>query len=299
MSKNDANQDDKSSADDEGTKVTEDDLRKDKEEFLGVDGSDKDNQDDPEDDDESTDDDEETGDDDGKTDDDSEEDDSDDDSQDDSDDDDSEFVKELPDIKGETLTEYARNLEDTVIKSNTEGKRLADELRKATDRIAVLESGASSSSDSDGKGDDKGKTDVLNPMETYFRQEMEKQGVEAITKLKEQYSEVDDPVEYGRFVAEVKTLGETIWSGQKRLASPEELYTKAAVILGWKPADKVGKGDKLKVAIKERGTTTKTSSSTKKAPKSKVTDEMIRVNRIMYPNKTDDEIRTELEPHVK
>jgi hypothetical protein len=70
--------------------------------------------------------------------------------------------------------------------------------------------------------------------------------------------------------------------------------------LGWEPADKVSDKEKLSMALKDSASVTKTSSASAKTPtKSKVTDQMVAVNRAMYPGKTDAQIREELEPYVK
>src|SRR6266568_1451888 len=83
--------------------------------------------------DESNDESEDASDEDGQTDDEAEDENSEDESTDDSDEEDSDFVKEFPNIKGNTLEEYAREMEKTLRLSNTEGKRLADELTKLKD----------------------------------------------------------------------------------------------------------------------------------------------------------------------
>lgn len=301
MAQNADNQDDTSSGSDKSTKVTEDDLRRLKYGDEEVDDSQKDDQDDTSDSDEDDEDDKDTGDDDGKTDDDdSDEDDSDDDSQDDSDDDDSEFVKEFPNIKGDTLVDYARNLEATISFSNKEGKRLADRVKELEEENAQLKAGKGSDEKGTGKADDKGGEDIITPEQGYIRQKMNEEIDAAFSEFRKSYPQVEDAAEYDKFVAEVKVLGQAIYQSQKRFASPKELYTKAAAILGWEPSDKVDNKDRLKVALKDRAAITKTTSPTgKKAPKSKVTDAMIRVNRKMYPGKTDEEIRKELEPYVQ
>jgi hypothetical protein len=293
MSQNDNNQDDASSTADNGAKVTEDDLRQLKYGNEDVDGSDKDDQDETSDSDNDGDDADEAGNDDGKTGTDSEDDDSDDDSKDGSDDDDSEFVKEFPNIKGDTLVDYARNLEATISSSNTEGKRLADENATLKQRIATMEAGKGSAD-----ADDSKDTEVLTPELAYIRQKQDEEIGEAFAEFRKSFPQVEDLAEYNKFVKEVKVLGQAIHTSQNRFASPKELYSKAAVMLGWE-ADKVDGKDRLKVALKERIAVSTSNSATKKGSKSKVTDAMIRVNRRMYPNKTDEEIRKELEPYVK
>ena len=82
------------------------------------------------------------------------------------------------------------------------------------------------------------------------------------------------------------------------MAPPKELYAKSAVILGWEKQSSTDSKDKLDMALKNNAATSKTTSVTKTTPKSKVPDAMVAANRLMYPNKSDAEIRTELEPYV-
>lgn len=296
MAQNANNQDDTSSSNDGGARTTEEDLRKLFEDDEKVDDSSKGDQDENSDDNDDNDDSDEGGDDDGKTDDDSKDDDSDDDSQDDSDDDDSEFVKEFPNIKGDTLVDYARNLEHTISESNKEGKRLADENADLKQKVADLTAGKKTDDSND--DDDSQKSD-LSPESAYIRQKMNDEIDEAFKEFRKSYPQVEDAAEYSKFVAEVKVLGQAIKLSQDRFASPKELYTKAAAILGWEANDKVDNKDRLKIALKDRSSISKTTSSTKKAPKSKVTEAMIKLNRSMYPGKSDEEIRKELEPYVQ
>jgi len=294
MAQNATNQDDESSATNESTRTTEEDLRKLKYGEEDVDGSDEDIQDETSEADEGDEDTEVAGDDDSKTVDETEDDDSEEDSNESSDDDDSEFVKEFPNIKGDTLVDYARNLESTMSSSNKEGKRLADENQALKQRIADLESGKTTEQKPVSKSED------LTPEAAYIRQKMVEEVDNTFSEFRKGYETyIEDPAEYNKFVKEVEVLGQAIQLGQNRYPSPNELYTKAAAILGWEKTNKVNDSDRLKVALKDRAATTKTTSSTKKAPKSKVTDAMIRANRKMYPNKSDEEIRKELEPYVQ
>src|ERR1035437_8920860 len=128
---------------------------------------------------------------------------------------------------------------------------------------------------------------------------MDKDIQTAFATFSKDYPQVTDQGEYNKFTVEVATLSNTIMTSQKRLASPEELYSKAAVILGWNKGSSPDSKEKLDMALKDKGATSKTTSSTSTAPNSKVTDEMIRVNKLMYPTKSEDEIRKELEPFVK
>lgn len=190
----------------------------------------------------------------------------------DSNDEESGFVKELPNIKGATVEEYARSLEEAYKQSTAEALRL--------------------------KGLVDGKT--ADPVSLYVKQKMDDEITTAFNDFQKAYPQaVPGTPEYAAFVSEVATFSETILKSQKRLASPKELYTKAAVSLSWEPGNKVDGQENLKIALKGNGSVSKTSSAIKVPKKSKVTDQMVALNRIMYPNKTDAEIREELEPYVK
>jgi len=201
-----------------------------------------------------------------------------------SDEDSSEFVKEFPNIKGDTLEDYTRELERTLQLSNTEGKRLSDELKKQE-------------SSREGSEEDTGPVD---PRLLYLDQLLNKDIQNAFDTFKKSFPQVNDPTEYDKFQTEVSVLSKYFIDTQKRAAPASELYSKAAVILGWEPQDSPPDGkERLGTALKDRAAVSKTVSATKKPSKSKVTDQMIAVNRLLYPDKTDAEIREELEPYVK
>lgn len=195
-----------------------------------------------------------------------------------------EFVKEFPNIKGDTPEEYAKNLEIAYNNSTAEFQRLRDQGTQ------------------DDKGEDKStgkpEVDITNPLQLYAKQQMDKEITKAYADFSKKYSQVTDQVEYNRFTQTVAVLSSTILNSEKRLASPEELYAKSAVILGWQPNDVVDKSDKVAAAAKDGAAASKTSSGGKPAPKGKVTPAMIAANRKMYPGKSDAEIIKELEPYI-
>lgn len=266
---------------DDDKEVTEQDLRDLK---YGTDGVEDSNESDETDGTEETDDtDAEAGDDDGQTDDDATDDESEDDSTDDSTDDTSDFVKEFPNIKGDTPEEYAKNLEAAYKNSTAEFQRLRSEA--TTD-------------DSD-DSDTTATVDTSDPISLYMKQKMDDEIQTAFTDFGKDYTQVNDQTEYNKFTVKVAALSQTILQTEKRLASPTELYKMAAVILGWEPQSKPNGKEKLSMALKDKAASSKSSSSNgKTVPKSKVTDAMIKVNRMMYPGKSDDDIRKELEPYV-
>ena len=193
------------------------------------------------------------------------------------------FVKQFSNIKGDTPEEYAKNLETAYSNSFAELKRLRDAGKTNT------ESG----------GDENEEAEATDPISLYMKQKMDEEITEAYTEFSKHFPQVADPVEYDKFTSEVAILSRTIHGSQGRLASPKELYSKAAVILGWEAADKVSDKDRLGNALKDSAAVSKTSNASTKSKKpSKVSDAMIAANRRMYPNKTDAEIRAELEPYV-
>lgn len=280
---------DENAADDSATATTEEDLRDLKYPKDDVETSDNE-EDEPSEDTDTEDDSEEAGEEDGKTDDSQEE---------ESEEEPPTFVKEFPHIKGDTPEEYARNLEKTKRESDTEGKRLYDENQELKRQL-----GLSGPPDVTPKVADVGETledEVeLSPEALFMKQELNDRINKAYDAFSKKFPQVQNEAEYAKFSNEVATLSRTIQVSQKRFPSPEELYSKAAVILGWEPADAPPTPkDKLDNAVINTGATSKTTSGGKKgATKSKVTDQMVAANRLMYPNKSDAEIRAELEPYV-
>ncbi len=204
-----------------------------------------------------------------------------------SDDDEAGFVKKFPHIKGDTLEEYLRNVEKSYENSTTEAMRLKGELDGKADKT-------------EGKPADGVEVDPTDIVSLYAKQKMDEEITTAFTDFRKVYTQaVPGTADYDAFVTEVAVLSKTIRESQKRLASPKELYAKAAVILGWEASDKADDKDKLRIAVKGSASTSKTSSAVKAPKKSKVTDTMVAANRLMYPDKTDAEIREELEPWVK
>lgn len=197
----------------------------------------------------------------------------------------SEYVKEFPNIKGDSLEDYARGLEQAYKNSTTEALRLKGELDKKPATVTETT--------------ETEEIDTSDPVTLFMKQKMDEEISEAFSSFQKTYPQaVPGTPEYAQFVTEVGTLSQTILASQKRLASPKELYTKAAVILGWEP-DTVDGKDKLGIALKGQAGSSKTTSTIKTPKKSKVTDQMVAANKLMYPLKTDAEIREELEPYVK
>ena len=255
--------DEKAAADD-GEIVTDEDFKKLKGEDE-VESSDEET-DDTSDTEESEEESEETSEEDGQTDDQAEE----------ESDEEASFVKEFPNIKGDTLEEYLKNVEVAYRNSTSEALR----LKKLTDE----------------KPEDD-KIDTSDPIALFMKQKMDDEINTAFDDFKKEYSQVSDDAEYGKFVSTVSVLSNTILQSEKRLASPKELYSKTAVILGWDPQSSVDGKEKLGTALKNSAATSKISTSpTKPKPKSKVSEAEIEIAKQMWASdKSDAEIRKELE----
>lgn len=201
------------------------------------------------------------------------------------------FTKEFSNIQGDTPEEYARNLEIAYRNSTAEALR----LKGLADAKQV--EGAAAATVADVIADDAGTIDVTDPTALYMKQKMDEEITKAYTDFSKDYPQVSETTDYTKFTKTVAQLSRTIIDSEKRLAPPSELYSKAAIILGWEK-DTVTAADKLGNALKNNAASGKTATSTKSTPKSKVTEAMIAVNRRMYPGKTDSEIREELEEYV-
>ena len=195
-------------------------------------------------------------------------------------DEESSFVKEFPYIKGDTPEEYAKNLEEAYKNSTTEALRLKGELEKPSETE-----------------EESTEVDFSDPVALFMKQKMDEEIQTAYDEFSKNYSQVADANEYNRFTRTVSQLSATIMQLEKRLASPKELYVKAAVILGWEPLNKVGGKDELDAALKDRASTGKIISTTKPKPaKSLVSDAEITIAKRMWGDgMSDTEIRKELE----
>lgn len=232
----------------------------------------------------------ETSEEDGQTDDQTTDEESDEDDETPSDDTSDQYVKEFENIKGDNLEDYARNLEKAYKNSTAEALRLK----------GLVDAGQTKETKTETPKDIV--VDTSDPVSLFMKQKMDEEITNAFSDFRKSYPQVEPGTpEYAQFTREVATLSQTILSSQKRLASPKELYTKAAVILGWEAEDKVTSKDKLGEAIKNNASISKTSSGTTKSKgkPSKVTDAMVAASRLMYPSKSDKEIREELEPYVQ
>lgn len=202
------------------------------------------------------------------------------------DDDDEEFVKEYPHIQGDTLEDYTRNIEVAYKNSTSEAMR----LKKENDELKA--GNAAKPNPEQGE---------VKPTDLYIQQKMEEEIQEDFNEFSRDYPQlqVEGP-EYDSFTREVQAFSRVAFESTGKIPRAKELYQKAVVSLGWEPNTKPTGKESVGIALKKRASISKSSSSTstKKKVKSKVTQQMIEVNRRMYPGKTDQEIREELEPYI-
>lgn len=187
------------------------------------------------------------------------------------------FTKKFPNIQGDTPEEYSKNLEAAYENSTAEFHRLRQ-----------------SKPETEEKTDESPKSLA----DIYFQQQLDKEIGEAFATVQKDYPQINDKAEYDKFTTKVNTLSKVILDTEGRLAPPSELYRDAAVSLGWHKESALSESEKLGLAVKSGAAVSKTTSATKAPVKSKVTEEMMILNRKMYPGKSDAEIRKELEEYI-
>jgi hypothetical protein len=202
------------------------------------------------------------------------------------------FTKKFPNIKGDTPEEYFPELETAYENSTSEAIKLKQQwedaqpvLKKAQELLATQ-----------GESNTETQVEDLDPVQLYVKQQQDKEINAAFAEISRDYPQVLDQTEYQKFVTKANTLGRVIYETEKRVPSPQELYGMVVTTLGWNKEDNK---EKLGAAIKDSAASTKTSSSTKKVTKSKVTDGQVVTARKMFPGKSDSEIRQELEEYVQ
>lgn len=199
------------------------------------------------------------------------------------------FTKQFENIQGDTPEEYARNLEVAYQNSTAEAIRLKqlndDKQAQGAAEVAQV---------ADPATEEETATPV-DPVSLFMKQKMDEEINTAYTDFSKTYPRVTDPTDYQNFTRTVAQLSRTILDSEKRLAPPKELYSKAAIILGWN-ADT--KSEDLGMAVKGNAASSKTNSAVKPTPKSKITEAQMALNRKMYPGKSDADIRAELEPYI-
>ncbi len=193
------------------------------------------------------------------------------------------FTKKFPNIKGDTPEEYAANLEAAYENSFAELHRLRGGKSENEGQPAVAET------------DTKTDNPALVYAETMWQNETNK----AFNELKEKYPQVMDVENFNKFQASVSSVSSALTSVKGIAPTISEAYLETAKMLGWEPVDSK---EKLGGAVKNAVASTKTSSSAPKpVPKSPVTSKEIKLARQMNPglaDKSDAEIRAELEQYA-
>lgn len=200
------------------------------------------------------------------------------------------FVKEFPNIKGDTPEEYAKNLEIAYKNSTAEALRLKGVAEAPSTTPPVPEA------PEDGQQQPVPPTDTLS---IWAKQKLDQEIDTAYIAFQKDYPQVTEPEKYTEFTREVSVLADTIMRSQGRLASPDEVYSKAAISLGWTKGSEPDSKEQLGMALKDRGASSKASGAAKTTPKTpKVSQAMLEANRKMYPNKSDADIIKELTPFI-
>lgn len=205
------------------------------------------------------------------------------------------FVKEFPNIKGDTPEEYAKNLEIAYQNSTAEALRLKNQIEPAPSTTPV-----DTPAPAENPTTPATPAAPADPLTLFAKQEMDKQIDKAYTEFRKDYSQVEDTANYQNFSRTVGIMSKTILETEGRLASPEELYGMAATALKWEKTSQPTEKERLAMTVKNNGSSASPSSASngKVVQRSKVTQAMIDMNKKMYPGKSDDEIRKELEPYV-
>ena len=187
------------------------------------------------------------------------------------------FTKKFPNLKGDDWENYAKELETAYDNSFKEVRRLKELKTEAAPA-------------------DDGSTD---PALAYARGLMQEDAQKAFDTLAEKYPQVQDLDKFEVFRKTVEGVSATLNTVLGRQPTFQEAYDKSASLLGWEAQTTDDAAERVGNAVKNSAATTKTNSATKQAKPSKITDAMMIANRKMYPNKTDQQIREELEEYVK
>lgn len=192
------------------------------------------------------------------------------------------FTKQFPNLKGETIADYVKELEQAYTNSTTEAIRLK---READARAAQ-------------PADPAQPVAPAAPVETnpdllYVKSVRERDMNEAFDKFATSYPNVREGQEFDRFTA----ASDGVWAAWTRSHNNQaptfdQLYKSIADVLGWEPVGKTAKKDN---AIKTSGVSSSVSSATAPAPKTApVSDKEIEVYMRMVPGKSVEDARKEI-----
>lgn len=198
------------------------------------------------------------------------------------------FVKEFPNIKGDTPEEYAKNLEAAYKNSTAEFQRLRDEQTPAPSVTSPAEPPA-----------DPAEPKTQKSLGDLFaEQQLDRDIKTAYAAIQKDYPQVNDPTDYTKFTDEVRIFSDAA-TAKGVLPEPADLYHKAVISLGWQKQSEPDDKEKLAIAAKNGAAASGAASPAKPKPAGpKVSEEQLKLNRKMYPGKTDAEIIEELTPYL-
>lgn len=186
--------------------------------------------------------------------------------------------QEFPNIKGDSLEEFSANLAVAYQNSTKEALRLKDLSEK-------------------NKGESEGSEGPVDPRLLYVERIVNDDIAKAYQEFRKDFPQVDDADNYEKFVAEVADLSSYYHEKKNTVLTAQELYPRAAANMGWTRQVADSK-DKLDAALKDNAANSKTTSTSKKVSKSKVTDAEVQIaKRTWATGKSDSEIRAELEQY--
>lgn len=176
-----------------------------------------------------------------------------------------EFEKAFKNIKGDTPTEYAKNLEEAYRKSSTEGKlnyQKAKDNQATLDRIAaVVAKNPEIAKVINEATDDTEIPLTTDPALIHARQEMETKMESDYNKFVQSHPELDTDPELQEKVLEEVRLFSEVARKKGRIPAMSEALTKAWISLG---LDKEDSKEKIVTKAKETASKPKTNNGNKK-----------------------------------
>lgn len=208
------------------------------------------------------------------------------------------FVKKFDNIKGDTPEEYAANLEAAYENSTTEAIRLKTEFEKLQSAPPVTPSAQPAPAD---PAVPDPATAAVSPTDLYVQQQLDEQIQTAFAVTQKEYPQVSDPAVYPKFTQKVATFSKTILETEGRLASPTELYSMAAVSLGLEKASGAPDSAEQLAMVAKNGAAASGTLAAPTKPQAKgpkISEVQMKLNRKMYPGKSDADIVKELTPYL-
>lgn len=201
-------------------------------------------------------------------------------SDDDSSKDDGGFTKRFTQIKGDSPEEYLKNLEETYVKSSTESVRLNRQVRELSAQVEKVTKLVAQNPELA----EKLKTDTattsaseVNPALAFAESEMNRKWQEEYQGFVKLHPEVEtDPELAEQLDEQLKIVRDVVWARENRLLGMGEGLTKA-----WKLLDRdeaPTKEDKVRSAVKDQASQSKTGGTVKPEGKTKFTDKQIEIH---------------------